>query len=298
MALFHWLLQSKKVPDVQLAQSPAKTSLQDMRSYLTDSDYQLPKDEEEDLRLNFQHYALYYAIGNHYVAPLLPPLLTVLDVGTGTGIWAQEIARLFPTALVVGVDIADSSFKPPAQGNCLLRVGNVLKGLPFPDEFFSFTHQRLLVTGIPGSRWPDAVRELVRVTRPGGWVELLELSGGPSGGPATDRLAEVVNTGLNKALGFDPEVIRHLDDVLRQAGLENVEMHEIRMPVGAWAGRIGEMMKRDYLGVLTALRGPVCHQTGVAIDEYNKLVQANADEWETHRSSSLFYATFGKKAYS
>src|SRR5437660_4687805 len=115
----------------------------DTRHYLDNSVYQLPKDAEEDVRINFQHHALFHAIGNHYLAPLSPPLPLILDVGTGTGIWAGDMARLFPTSTVVGIDLSALSFQPVPE-NCLLRIGNVLSGLPFPDAFFSYTHQRLL----------------------------------------------------------------------------------------------------------------------------------------------------------
>lgn len=50
-----------------------------------------------------------------------------------------------------------------------------LKGLPFPDQQFDYVHQRLLVAAIPAANWPEVIHELVRVTRPGGWVELLEV---------------------------------------------------------------------------------------------------------------------------
>jgi SAM-dependent methyltransferase len=53
---------------------------------------------------------------------------------------------------------------------------NVLEGLPFPSGQFCYTHQGLLVAAIPARAWPTVVQELVHVTRPGGWIELLELS--------------------------------------------------------------------------------------------------------------------------
>src|SRR5262245_40784850 len=96
--------------------------LQDSRRYLEGSDYQLPKDEAEDDRLDFQHHALFHAIGTHYVAPISPPLRLVLDVGTGTGIWARDIACLHPAAMVIGIDLSAASFKQSLPDNCLLRV--------------------------------------------------------------------------------------------------------------------------------------------------------------------------------
>src|SRR5579883_1776228 len=267
----------------------------DTRAYLEDSDYQLPKDEEEDFRLNFQHYALYHAIGNHYVAPITPPLPLILDVGTGTGIWASEMARLFPASIVVGLDLSARSFQRPARENCLLRTGNVLTGLPFPDDFFSFTHQRLLVAGITAANWPRVIRELVRVTRVHGWIELVETGSLTDGaGPATARMQELLVT-VSQPMGFDGELVRHLGDLLRQEGLQNVEVQPIPIPVGEWAGRVGSMMKRDLLAVVSALKGRYSAQAGISEQEFDEMIRLMAQEWEVYRPACVFYAAYGKR---
>ncbi len=269
--------------------------MQDTRRYLENSAYQLPKDEEEDNRLNFQHYALFHAIGNHYVAPLSPPLQTVLDVGTGTGIWAHEIARLFPAAVVVGLDLSATSFKEPTPDNCLLRVGNVLTGLPFPDAFFSFTHQRLLVAGITAENWSRVVHELVRVTRLNGWIEMVEIDDQmDNAGPATAHMQELMQT-VSKSLGFDGEVIRHLGDLLIQERLQGVEMQPIRIPVGEWGGRVGSMMRHNLLAATNAVKGRYCTHAGIAEAVFDQMVSAMVAEWEIYRPSCTFYAAYGKR---
>ncbi len=297
-----WFFRRKKTPasDPWEAASTAKIPqpVQDTRRYLEDSDYQLPKDEQEDVRLNFQHYALYHAIGNHYVAPISPPLPLILDVGTGTGIWCMEMARLFPDSVVVGIDLSDRSFKPPSQDNCLLRIGNVVSGLPFPDDFFSFTHQRLLVAGITAANWPRVIQELVRVTRAGGWVELVEVGSLTDGaGPATARVQKFLVT-VSQSLGFDGQIIHRLGDLLREAGLRHVERQPIPIPVGDWAGRVGSMMKRDLLAVVNALKGRYCAQAGVPAEQFERLVNEMAQEWEVDRPTCTFCAFYGKRGTS
>jgi tRNA G46 methylase TrmB len=69
----------------------------EQRTYMPDVPYLLPKDAQEDQRLNYQHHVLYRTISNHYLAPLTQATATtILDVGTGTGIWPMEMASLFP----------------------------------------------------------------------------------------------------------------------------------------------------------------------------------------------------------
>lgn len=105
------------------------------------------------------------------------------------GIWPAEMARLFPQAHIVGVDISAASLGYPCSSSCTFCLADVLKGLPFPEQQFEYVHQRLLVAAIPAVNWPAVIRELIRVTRPGGWVELLEMGVTlQHAGPETTRL--------------------------------------------------------------------------------------------------------------
>ncbi len=143
--------------------------------------YAMPADTDEINRLDFQHYMLRFALQGNYAAPVTRPA-SILDVGTGTGRWAREVALEFPAAKITAVDITPPpADEPAAPGALNLRppnytfaAANVLEGLPFPDASFDFVHMRLLYLAIPHDRWPSVVSELVRVARPGGWVESLE----------------------------------------------------------------------------------------------------------------------------
>lgn len=171
--LFHRRVQASALSEVWSPQRSTSSSITGQRSYLVDAPYLLPKDALEDQRLNFQHHVLYRTMSNHYLAPIAATTATILDVGTGTGIWPGEMAALFPQAHILGIDVTLHSLPRPLPANCLFCQANILHGLPFPDQQFDFTHQRLLVAAIPTVRWADVVRELVRVTHFGGWIELV-----------------------------------------------------------------------------------------------------------------------------
>src|SRR5215471_12150535 len=116
------------------------------RQLPTDFPYVLPWTMEEVRRLDFQHYLLRQAMAGNYCAPLKRPK-NILDVGCGTGRWAQEMAQTFPEANVIGLDI----FDPPVVINALTKPSNyqfvmadALKGLPFSPYQFDFVHQRSL----------------------------------------------------------------------------------------------------------------------------------------------------------
>src|SRR5258708_16918993 len=155
---------------------PSDTSLPENggRRHLPQVPYLLPKDVLETQRLDFQFYLIRSILHGNHASPLRGDLTSILDVGCGTGRWVIEMARTFPGAQVVGLDIEP----PPQSAQALSPIArfvraNLLDGLPFADRSFDFTHQRLLVLAIPAVHWPLLVGELVRLTRPDAYVELL-----------------------------------------------------------------------------------------------------------------------------
>jgi len=106
MGWFGWVRRRSAGRIRELEATPAAVIAGRVRS--VGVPYVLPRDMEEVNRLDFQHYMLRYAFQGLYAVPLRNPR-DILDVGTGTGRWAREMAQLFPRAKVVGLDIA-----PPA----------------------------------------------------------------------------------------------------------------------------------------------------------------------------------------
>ncbi|MGH2479837.1 MAG: class I SAM-dependent methyltransferase [Ktedonobacteraceae bacterium] len=264
----------------------------EQRTYLDDTPYLLPKDALEDERLRFQHYALHHAFGNHYLAPISPDTRTILDVGSGTGIWAMDMAQQFPRAHILGVDIALTSLPQTLPQRCLFAQADILQGLPFTSHQFEFTHQRLLVGAIPAPHWPQVVRELVRVTRPQGWIELLEVGTTVhNAGAATERLLAWVRE-TSQARGIDVAMVTRPGDLLTHAGCQAVEAQDIPVPLGSWAGRSGEMLKVDAIRVFQAMRP----RTTTPPERLDAMLAAAAEEWERNHASFVFHAAYGRRA--
>ncbi|CZR62967.1 uncharacterized protein PAC_12864 [Phialocephala subalpina] len=65
-----------------------------------------PNDEEEQERLDLQHHLFVMTMNNKlHLAPITNPQ-NVLDIATGTGIWAIEFAQEYPSASVLGTDLS------------------------------------------------------------------------------------------------------------------------------------------------------------------------------------------------
>ena len=275
------------------------------RQYVAGIPYLLPKDDAEVSRLDLQHFMLRAALRANYLAPITRPG-AVLDVGCGTGRWAMELAAQFPEATVVGVDIVPASPERQASlGYGLARLpdnyafvaGNLLEGLAFAPASFDFTHQRLLYSSIPEPRWPGAVHELARVTRPGGWVEMVEGSLGSvegQAGPAMSQLfawAQQVTAprGINLQIGV------RLREFAQDAGLRHVTQQEVKLPIGG-PSRLGAMVKADLVSVSQAL-GAAIKGAGVADPAaFDATLDAWQDEMARYRYYWPVYVVYGQVA--
>ncbi len=265
--------------------------------------YALPRDLEEVNRLDFQHYMLRYAFQGLYAAPIGQPA-SILDVGTGTGRWAREMAQLFPRTKVVGVDInppaadeqagAGLDLRPP---NYTFLAGNVLEGLPIADGSFDFVHMRLLFTAIPADRWQQVIAELARVTRRGGWIESVETTGLHDGGPNVDLLMSWI-TQLSARRGVDLTRAAGVGEVMRGVGLSNVSSSTVNLPTGAYGERLGGMLATDFVSVCRGFGGVIVSAglaTQEAVDQTIDAMRADFAR-SPFRCYTPFYIAYGQRA--
>lgn len=266
--------------------------------------YMFPADLQEINRLDFQHYLLRHAFRGNYAAPIEHPE-SILDVGTGTGRWAREMAAQFPSSNVVGFDIVPPPVDTEPRMDMRMDMGphnyrfvqgNVLDGLPFPDASFAFVHMRLMVLALPADRWPFVVGELVRVTRPGGWVESVEYGGEKQGGPAITQLMQW-GTQASALRGIDTAYSTRVGELFRTAGLDHVHTREVDIPLGAYGGRVGVMNGVDLLSAMKALSSLYIAQGIATEQEFERTIQAAQAEIDSrqYRTISPFYIAYGQR---
>lgn len=257
--------------------------------------YMLPHDETEIDRLDVQHYALRAALRGNHVAPLEAPA-AILDVGSGSGQWGYDLCAEFPAARVVGIDLVPSKARGRPANYAFVRA-NVLHGLPFASDSFDYTHQRLMVTALPLVTWPRVVADIVRVTRPGGWIELVE-SGDEIDprGPATDRLLELARQlAASYSLDASASVCHTLDDYLRAAGAEGVEKRSVALPIGEWGGRIGSLLASSFRSAFHGLCGSFESRFGLPAAVCQELLRAMFEECEGYHTRYTFTFAIGRK---
>jgi ubiquinone/menaquinone biosynthesis C-methylase UbiE len=111
----------------------------------------------------------------------------VLDVGSGTGTLAVQIKRLYPSVEVVGIDPDPKSLARSRQKAEKARVTvqfdqGYAHELPYADGSFIRVFSSFMFHHLPAEHRGSALRDILRVLRPGGSLHLLDFAGADSHG--------------------------------------------------------------------------------------------------------------------
>jgi ubiquinone/menaquinone biosynthesis C-methylase UbiE len=138
-----------------------------------DGSYLLPNDEAEQDRLDLNHHIFCLVLGGQlFRAPIGRHPQRILDLGTGTGMWAMDAADDMPSAVVYGTDLSpiQPTTVPP---NCQFYVDDFESEWTFgPDEAFDFIHARAIRGCVHD--YNLLYSRIYRNLKPGGWVEIQE----------------------------------------------------------------------------------------------------------------------------
>lgn len=129
-------------------------------------------------RMDIKHHIFILLCSGHlHLAPLTKPE-RILDLGTGTGIWAMEMADQYPESTVIGTDLSlcnqhcmgRASAKTGVRGILLmLRFFRVPDNVRFEiddferkswfwrESYFDYIHSRFLVSSV--SSYPALIRK-------------------------------------------------------------------------------------------------------------------------------------------
>ena len=131
--------------------------------------YRFPNDEDELDRLDLQHHLFTLMLdGAMYTAPIPKSVQNVLDIATGTGIWAIEFAERHPEAHVIGTDLSPTqpTFVPP---NCEFQVDDANDDWTF-NRKFDYIHVREMQMAIEERK---LFKQSLENLKPGGWFEIV-----------------------------------------------------------------------------------------------------------------------------
>ncbi len=159
----------------------------------------------------------------------LPGDASILDAGCGTGEIASRVARLFPQARVLGVDILDAHLELARR-----RYADLAPRLRFEHQSvfeldsesaaFDLTICRHVLHSIPHAE--RVVAELARVTKPGGYLHLIPEDYGmlhfQRGDPDPRDFWHEVPAAMGHATGIDLFSGRNAYGILVSLGLVQI----------------------------------------------------------------------------
>ncbi|KAI1343219.1 S-adenosyl-L-methionine-dependent methyltransferase [Xylariaceae sp. FL0016] len=201
--------------------------------------YNFPNDDVEQQREDMKHAMVKMLTQKLHFAPIGDNPQQILDIGTGTGIYAIEMGDTYPSATVLGIDLSpiQPDWVPP---NVKFMVDDVESPWLHPRNHFDYIHSRHTVMAIKD--WDRLLRRAYEHLRPGGWIELQEIHHYPKS--SNNTMApnhpvavywRLINEGLN-ALGINFKFTSEgrIAEVLRQAGYVNVTEQVFHVPIGTW----------------------------------------------------------------
>ena len=207
--------------------------------HLSEYKYAFPNDEPEQERLDIQYHGYRLTIANKiFHAPISSPT-SVLDVGTGTGIWCMDIADAYPGANVIGMDI--SPIQPRnVPSNCSFEISNLEDPWTYADNRFDLVHTRIM-NGFSLRSWPKFYAEAFRALKPGGWVENQEfdlaVTSDDNTIPEDSKFQQWLGyfeEGLQKVgltgRCFPDQILQNMKD----AGFVNTRVLRFKGPIGPW----------------------------------------------------------------
>ncbi|ETN45780.1 uncharacterized protein HMPREF1541_09613 [Cyphellophora europaea CBS 101466] len=198
--------------------------------------YWAPNDEAELQRLDMHHHIIRLRLGKTlHLAPLADPQ-RILDIGTGTGIWAIEMGDLYPSAQILGNDLSpvQPSSVPP---NVSFEVDDIESDWAY-NAPFDYIHSRSMAGSLKD--WPRLMRQAFQHTKPGGWVEFQDFEmhwytqqGEFKPGCLLDKWCQEAIEAFQRA-GLEPEPGPKLKQWVEDAGFVNIHHELLPIPIGPW----------------------------------------------------------------
>jgi SAM-dependent methyltransferase len=198
--------------------------------------YMLPNDKQEDRRLDLQHDLFTKILDGQPCVTKLEDASFILDIGTGNGRWAGDIAWKYPAARVIGIDQFPVLQRWLPQ-NLTFFVDDINESIPF--ENVDFIHVRTLAGSIQD--WPKFLQQCHESLNPGGKIEISEIQlkfGCEDVTYHNDSATLQWSKELHKRyeeVGSMLDIIPKVQPWLEEVGFETVKTSHQFLPTGPWS---------------------------------------------------------------
>ncbi|KAK1460629.1 TAM domain methyltransferase [Colletotrichum cuscutae] len=184
----------------------------------------------------------------------------VLDLGTGTGIWAIEFGDDHPE-VEVSFSHPVLTFNSPVIPNVRFEIDDLEEDWTYAHKF-DYIHSRFMTSSI--ANWKDLLTKAFKHLVPGGYVELQE----PGLRAESDDVSLPRDCALNRycdllreamiQLGREYVSVSGLKTVVEEIGFVDVELSRYKWPVNTWPNEakykeLGAYNHENIVGAVEAL---------------------------------------------
>ncbi|KAL3425566.1 methyltransferase domain-containing protein [Phlyctema vagabunda] len=271
--------------------------------------YYYPNDASETERLDFQYHVIQEALSQKlHFAPLSNPQ-TVLDVGTGTGVWAIEMGDAYPDALIEATDL--SPIQPDSvPENVQFIIDDAAEDdWAVPEGHYDFIHTRIMMGSFED--FGEIVKRGFRYTKPGGWMESQDVMHPPfcddktmpRDWPFREWSQSIEDAALQA--GRPLRIANQLKRWYIEAGFVDVQEKVVKLPINTWPKDkdikvLGQWWCENLLsglqGFSLALLSRVFLWTKDEIEVYLVNVRRSMTDKRVH-AYHKFYTVWGRRPF-
>ncbi|ORY08638.1 S-adenosyl-L-methionine-dependent methyltransferase [Clohesyomyces aquaticus] len=249
--------------DASMASSVTRYRYENGRRYhaFRDGQYYGPNDDKNATFETVVHHLWLLTFNDKlFLAPVENPQM-ILDVGTGTGLWAIDMADFFPGAEIIASDLSPTQ-DTTAPPNIRFEVDDANSEWAYPESCFDFVHVRALSGCIRD--WPYFYQQAYRHLKPGGYFEHHEFNVKTNADPESDNHADKMYTAFSNSIiklgdektGMTFRTVEGMRGFMEGAaplpGFLDIHEHSFIWPIGPWPSDlhlkdIGRWGERNWL---------------------------------------------------
>ncbi|KAJ9131981.1 Methyltransferase LaeA [Pleurostoma richardsiae] len=244
--------------------------------------YLFPCDEDERDRLDIFHKFFLIARKDRlFSAPIVPDRdgPRILDLGTGTGIWAVDVADQFRTGEVRGTDLSmmQPSAIPPNLRFIPADMESPWYGLG--EDSWDLIHMRTLSGSV--TSWPHLYAKVFAHLKPMyGFIEHVEIDWEPRSddGPVPPRYRDWVADLYNAMDTFGRSMRIERDGIknsLAAVGFVDITEESIRIPINGWPADPHEKDMGEWFNLGLTFGLP-----GLTYGAFSKVLGKSKDEMD------------------
>ncbi|KAH6990691.1 S-adenosyl-L-methionine-dependent methyltransferase [Ilyonectria sp. MPI-CAGE-AT-0026] len=268
--------------------------------------YPLPNDIGEQNREDINHaMMLQLTDGKLFLSDIGEFPQKIIDIGTGTGTWAIDVADMYPSASVVGTDLS------PIQPRWMpINARMFVEDCEDPEWMHGCSFDLVHFRGVAGMLLDsDAVvaNAYCNIVN-GGWIEFQEFDplvlcddGTMKEDDPVREFGDLCAQGMRQ-YGCTAYGKQDLRQILEQAGFKRIQVVTKKVPISPWPKdkklwTIGTLMKVSILEALEGFAAKPLEALGLSVEERRDLVagvRTSLEDNQAHRYVNYHFC-YGQK---